>query len=53
MCSDVKGQLANVKAAHEDMEASCQHALAGNKANLEELESYKKKDKRSSFSLFK
>jgi hypothetical protein len=56
MVSEVKGQLANAKAAQEDMEATCQHALAGNKASIQELEKMKKTRRGSggggSFSLF-
>jgi septal ring factor EnvC (AmiA/AmiB activator) len=38
LVSDVKGQLANAKAAHEDMEAACAHALADRAASLRELD---------------
>jgi uncharacterized alpha-E superfamily protein len=48
LVSDVKGQLANAKAVQEDIEATCQHALADRAEALRELESLKAKSSRSS-----
>jgi len=45
MLSEVKGMLANAKAAHEDMEASCAHMIAQHQLARKEIECLKKQAK--------
>mmetsp|Transcript_41376 Transcript_41376/g.93217 ORF Transcript_41376/g.93217 Transcript_41376/m.93217 type:complete len:85 (+) Transcript_41376:955-1209(+) len=49
LVSETKGKLANAKAAHEDMEAACAHAITDRQAALTELEAHKKPQRAASF----
>ncbi len=47
--SEVKTQLANAKANHEDMEATCAHALSDRQAALREIDALKRAAKSPGF----